>query len=240
MDILERNDNVSPLNINRDRELDFNRRPEIPKAKNHHEERYVPKNLRMLKKNCYTDKINDNSNVMPNLEKDPIIEEYSKIEKLKAYQKKFLEMHPRNELFIKHFNEYISEIERLTETKIPEMQKQKILEFVTENPLQHLTKEERNQAKKQYNLKRGHMIKDWELNTGKKWPYSGSRLKNERGRLLSNKPVRHQLHHIILISYGGPNKWWNSHPAHNDAHVKIHGKESVSKRIFENKRHINN
>lgn len=236
MDILERNDNVSPHNIDRERTVDFNRQPEIFKQKNHHEKRYAPKNLRMLKKNCYTDKINDEKHRMPNLEKDQITEECSKLEKLKAYQENFLEMHPRNELFIKHFNEYISEIERLTETKIPEMQKQKILEFVKENPLQHLTKEERNQAKKQYNVKRGRMIKDWEMNTGKKWPYSGGSLKNERGRLLSNKPVRHQLHHIILISYGGPNQWWNSHPAENDAHVKIHAKESVSKKIFENKR----
>ncbi len=140
---------------------------------------------------------------------------------------------PRSKFFISYFNAYISEIEYLTNMRVPDFQKKQLLLYAQNNPLNHLSKEEKNKAKKEYNLKRSTMIREWEINTGKAWPTSEGPLPTNNGKLLSNKPTRHQLHHIILISYGGPNEWWNAHPATNDAHLKIHHKSSVSKLIFE-------
>lgn len=65
------------------------------------------------------------------------------------------------------------------------------------------------------------MIKEWEENTGQKWP-------------IDEKGNRYQLHHIIEQQYGGPNEWWNSHPAKfPDEHQGgIHAKGSPSRELF--------
>jgi hypothetical protein len=140
---------------------------------------------------------------------------------------------PRNNLFLKHFQDYLSEIENLTHMKIPECQKNQLLLYAQNKPIQHLSKEAKNISKKEYNLKRSTMIQEWELHTGQKWPTSSGPFHTNNGKFTTNRSHRHQLHHIILISFGGPNVWWNAHPATNDAHVKIHHKKSVSKLIFD-------
>jgi RHS repeat-associated protein len=67
----------------------------------------------------------------------------------------------------------------------------------------------------QYRSSRPSMIADWEANTGQVWP-SGE-----------------QAHHIIPTRYGGPNQWWNIHPAQGSVHQGgIHGVGSPTQSVF--------
>lgn len=68
----------------------------------------------------------------------------------------------------------------------------------------------------EYRANRGSMISQWEANTGQVWPSGG------------------QAHHIILTRYGGPNQWWNIHPAQGGAVHQggIHGVGSPTQTVF--------
>lgn len=67
----------------------------------------------------------------------------------------------------------------------------------------------------EYRSSRPSMIADWEANTGQVWP-SGA-----------------QAHHIIPTRYGGPNQWWNIHPAQGSVHQGgIHGVGSPTQSVF--------
>lgn len=68
---------------------------------------------------------------------------------------------------------------------------------------------------REYRQNRVQLIKEWEKNTGQTWP-SGA-----------------QLHHIIPQRYGGPNQWWNAHPAMPSQHQGgIHGAGSSTQGVF--------
>ncbi len=59
---------------------------------------------------------------------------------------------------------------------------------------------------REYRRNRTQMIQDWEVNTGQSWPEGA------------------QLHHVIPQRCGGPNQWWNAHPAFPSQHQGgIHG-----------------
>lgn len=67
----------------------------------------------------------------------------------------------------------------------------------------------------QYRSSRPSMIADWEANTGQVWPAGA------------------QAHHIIPTRYGGPNQWWNIHPAQGSVHQGgIHGVGSPTQSVF--------
>ncbi|MCC8399168.1 MAG: HNH endonuclease [Rickettsia endosymbiont of Platyusa sonomae] len=48
---------------------------------------------------------------------------------------------------------------------------------------------------------------------------------------------QYDAHHIIQIDHGGPNTWWNIHPAHGIIeHKLIHAKDSIAGEIFKPKK----
>ncbi len=65
----------------------------------------------------------------------------------------------------------------------------------------------------------------FETNTRQKWLVYETPLYNKDGFEIPNKLGKpYDAHHIIQNSHGGPNEWWNIHPAHYKAeHPKIHG-----------------
>ena len=67
----------------------------------------------------------------------------------------------------------------------------------------------------EYRSSRSSMIADWQTNTGQVWPTGA------------------QAHHIIPTRYGGPNQWWNIHPAQGSVHQGgIHGLGSPTQSVF--------
>ncbi|MCC8406488.1 MAG: HNH endonuclease [Rickettsia endosymbiont of Sceptobius lativentris] len=55
---------------------------------------------------------------------------------------------------------------------------------------------------------------------------------NESGKLIKEKGWDYDAHHLIKVDHGGPNTWWNIHPATTKEHQQIHGKGSLAKEIF--------
>ena len=138
------------------------------------------------------------------------------------------------ELFFKHFTEYLDEIERATKIKIPQKQKDLLLDHAKRNYIGPLSKPEKDKARKEYNRDKSKIIESWENNTGKKWPYTKGDGERYNGKLISNSPVKYQIHHIILISYAGPNEWWNMWPAKfpNEHQGGIHRKGGPASKLF--------
>ncbi len=67
----------------------------------------------------------------------------------------------------------------------------------------------------EYRSSRSSMIADWQTNTGQIWPTGA------------------QAHHVIPTRYGGPNQWWNIHPAQGSVHQGgIHGLGSPTQSAF--------
>ena len=78
-------------------------------------------------------------------------------------------------------------------------------------------------------------IKEWEEKTGQKWPlYEKIAIKGGK-KLIED--ANYHAHHIIPVSHGGPNEWWNIYPALPVDHSTIHhGKDAVFKNIFDTKK----
>jgi len=104
---------------------------------------------------------------------------------------------------------YLRDIEQRTNRKISDVQKKHILEAIKQKHFGKLKASEKVKHTLEYNSARNSMIADWERNTGQTWPkYTGEN--NPRPTKIGQ---RYDLHHIIPKENGGPNVWWNSHPA---------------------------
>ena len=56
-------------------------------------------------------------------------------------------------------------------------------------------------------------------------------------KILRNKNDKFDAHHIIQLDHGGPNTWWNIHPADGVVeHKLIHGTGSKANEIFKPKK----
>jgi predicted ribonuclease toxin of YeeF-YezG toxin-antitoxin module len=67
--------------------------------------------------------------------------------------------------------------------------------------------------RRDFNANREKIIKEWEQITGQSWPTYNEPVYSKDGKILRNVGDKYDAHHIIESSYGGPNKWWNMHPA---------------------------
>ena len=52
-----------------------------------------------------------------------------------------------------------------------------------------------------------------EKQTGQSWPRYTEDLYSKNGTLVRRAGQPYDAHHIIESRYGGPNQWWNMHPA---------------------------
>lgn len=76
--------------------------------------------------------------------------------------------------------------------------------------------------RKLFNSAKDKLIEEWEENTGEIWPRYEEDLLNEAGKIIRKKGDRYDAHHLIEISFGGSNAWWNLHPATFWEHRAIH------------------
>lgn len=64
-----------------------------------------------------------------------------------------------------------------------------------------------------FNKVKNELITQWEKQTGQSWPRYAEDLYSKNGTLVRRAGQPYDAHHIIESSYGGPNAWWNMHPA---------------------------
>ena len=74
----------------------------------------------------------------------------------------------------------------------------------------------------------------WSQKTGQEWPKYKEDVYSKNGKPYLYEGDNYDLHHIIERKYGGPNTWWNSHPASNpiEHQAGIHGSASIAKELF--------
>ena len=128
---------------------------------------------------------------------------------------------------ITKFVSYLKDVEMKTGRKIPLEQKQHLIEAFKQQPFMKRTPNETKLISREFDSKRRKMIAEWEMKTGSKWPKEKSIYDG------LSKDKNYDLHHIIPKQHGGPNTWWNSHPALNpDEHQKgIHSANGILRNL---------
>ncbi|HDR8155412.1 TPA: cytoplasmic protein [Bacillus cereus] len=132
------------------------------------------------------------------------------------------------------FQEYLSQVEEITNRKIPDNQRKLLKEHLENNGYERLSKEEVAKRRDEFNSLREDLIKEWELKTGQKWPTYEEEILSRRGRVLRKVDRPYDAHHLVENAYGGEHEWWNMHPAKypNEHQGGIHGKDTISREIF--------
>ncbi|WP_000740434.1 WXG100 family type VII secretion target, partial [Bacillus cereus] len=132
------------------------------------------------------------------------------------------------------FQEYLSQVEEITNRKIPENQRELLQEALEKNAYERLSKEEVDQRRAEFNTIKNKLIAEWEKETGQTWPTYTEEVISRRGKVSRRIDKPFDAHHFIENAHGGEHEWWNMHPAkYPDEHQGgIHAKDSISREIF--------
>jgi hypothetical protein len=134
---------------------------------------------------------------------------------------------------------YLNDLELQTGIKVNPDQRALLANDLRSNTYTtKLSKEAQKSHRADFDKKRSSLISDWEKNTGQKWPTYAKDVKDKNGVVRRRKGGPYDAHHVIESSYGGPNEWWNLHPARwPDQHQGgIHRKGGAASEIFPRKR----
>jgi len=131
--------------------------------------------------------------------------------------------------------DYIKDVESITGRKIPDKQRALLKKELRENDYSNkLPREEVAKHRQDFQRKKDGLIDEWEKNTGQKWPTYSEPVLSKRGRVYIQKGDKYDAHHVIKNEHGGPNEWYNIHPAKRpDEHQSgIHRKDGPEKKLF--------
>lgn len=130
--------------------------------------------------------------------------------------------------------DYFKEVENYTNREIKPVQLEKLNKALEEDDFFKLDPDKTKIHRQHYNNEKEKLIEGWENNTGDKWPVYSQDVLNNAGEVLRMKGQPYDAHHLIELSFGGPNEWWNLHPAAfpNEHQGGIHAINSVASLIF--------
>ena len=114
-----------------------------------------------------------------------------------------------------------------------EHQKELIKEYINNNTIYRVDIEEHDKKRKEFHHLCRKLRKQWERETGQEWPtYEDNVYVNKK--IWRFKGQYYDAHHIIEVSFGGPNVWYNLFPAAspNEHPYGIHDDYSVCTEIF--------
>lgn len=129
--------------------------------------------------------------------------------------------------------QYIKEVEKITSRDIPPNQMEHLQKALRENKFTKLSPEDTKPYKIEFNNLRDKLITDWEKNNGFKWPVYTEDI-YYKGEVVKKAGQRFDVHHLIESCFGGPNEWWNIHPAAfpYEHQLGIHGINSLANLVF--------
>lgn len=133
------------------------------------------------------------------------------------------------------FPKYIDHVENSTNLKITKEQKELLYKKLDNKNFKKLDTAEVRAKRMEFNKVRPEKISEWENHNDSKWPTYKQDVVNEKGNVLRKKDQPYDAHHLIELSVGGPNDWYNLHPAsypYEHQHL-IHTAE-VTKELFGN------
>lgn len=134
----------------------------------------------------------------------------------------------------KLFPDYLQEVEKITNREIKPNQMEKLQMALKEQDFEKLNPEKSKLHKKLFDNARDKLIEEWEKNTGDKWPVYAQDVLNDAGEVIRKAGQRYDAHHLIESSFGGPNAWWNLHPAAfpSEHQAGIHAAKGKANLIF--------
>lgn len=131
--------------------------------------------------------------------------------------------------------EYLQEVQKITNREIKPIQMEKLEKALKEQDFIKLDHEKAKFHRKLFDNAREKLIQEWEKYTGDAWPvYDHDIISSISGEVLKKAGQPYDAHHLIESSFGGPNAWWNLHPAaFPDEHQgEIHAANSLANKIF--------
>lgn len=130
--------------------------------------------------------------------------------------------------------EYLQEVEKITNREIKPQQMEKLQKALKEQDFAKLDPEKSKFHRKLFDNAKDRLIDEWEKNTGDKWPVYAQDVLNDAGEVIRKAGQRFDAHHLIESSFGGPNAWWNLHPAAfpSEHQAGIHAVNSLANLIF--------
>lgn len=130
--------------------------------------------------------------------------------------------------------EYLHEVESITKREIKPAQMEKLQKALKEQDFVKLDPDKVKLHRKLFDNAKDKLIDEWEKNTGDKWPVYAKDILNDAGEVIRTAGQRFDAHHLIESSFGGPNAWWNLHPAAfpSEHQAGIHAINSLANKIF--------
>lgn len=130
-------------------------------------------------------------------------------------------------------DDYLMEIKSYTGFQVDASQEDFIVEYIASYPVYKLSSVITAEHRKDFDSKRKGLISLWEEHYNRNWPKYLEDLK-ENGTILRYKGQNYDAHHIIEVSYNGPNQWWNLVPAmYGSQHQNgIHGSSTIASKLF--------
>lgn len=130
---------------------------------------------------------------------------------------------------------YIRDIEGRTGRELPKNQIEKLKEALRNKEYKKMSPIETAKHRAEFDKVKNKVIKEWEENTGQKWPmYNENVISEKTGKIIRKKGDKYDAHHIIENTFGGEHEWWNMHPAKfpNEHQAGIHGTGSPANTLF--------
>jgi len=136
---------------------------------------------------------------------------------------------------VTRFPDYVDEIEQITNRKILPQQKELVDDALKKTDFSKLGTEGTKLAREEFKFQKKSLIEMWEKMTASKWPKYADDVLNDAGDVIRRAGQPYDAHHIIELSVGGPNEWWNLHPARfpSEHQNGIHAAGRLAKIIFE-------
>ncbi len=119
---------------------------------------------------------------------------------------------------------YIKELEVRSGFPFRQIQKGHLADAMRTGNFRKLSVAERLEHSKPFKNTafKNKLIKEWEVQTGQKWPKYSSNVYSKGGNLIGQEGSYYPAHHIIPQQFEGPHKWWNIKPLHVVDHIKVH------------------
>jgi predicted ribonuclease toxin of YeeF-YezG toxin-antitoxin module len=130
---------------------------------------------------------------------------------------------------------YIRDIEGRTGRELPKNQIEKLKEALRNKEYKKMSPIETAKHRAEFDKVKNKVIKEWEENTGQKWPvYNENVISEKTGKIIRKQGDKYDAHHIIENTFGGEHEWWNMHPAKfpNEHQAGIHGAGSPANTLF--------
>src|SRR5699024_3347311 len=109
---------------------------------------------------------------------------------------------------------YIRDIEGRTGRVLPKNQTEKLKEALRNKEYKKMSPIEIAKYRAEFDKVKNKVIKEWEENTGQKWPvYNENVISEKTGKIIRKQGDKYDAHHIIENTFGGEHEWWNMHPA---------------------------